>query len=197
MSRDGLSGDMVTEFEASTLRPIFIFEGTFASSVLRLWDGFGNLTWDSHTWLGNGWFKGMSDVSEDGKLTSKGIDVLLSGVPQSLISLILSEQRHSARGKVWLGCLDSFGAIVDAPYMLFEGGLSSPRINDSTDTAEIVLSYEDDLIILQKSKSLRYNNDAQKALFPLDKGFEYVASLQDWKGFWGNKETELDKAKKK
>ena len=193
MSRNGLSGGMVTEFEADTIRPIFIFEGTFASSTLRLWDGFGNLSWDSQTWLGNGWFKGMSDVSEDEKLTSKGIDILLSGVPQSLISLILSEQRHTARGRVWLGCLDSSGAVVNSPYMLFEGGLSSPRINDSSDSAEIVLSYEDDLIILQKTKSLRYNNEAQKALFPSDRGFEYVSSLQDWIGFWGNKENELNK----
>lgn len=193
MSRTGLTSGMVTAISEDIIRPIFIFEGTFASSSLRLWDGYGDLSWNSQTWLGNGWFKGLSDVAEDEKISSKGIDVLLSGVPQSLISLILSEQRHSARGKVWLGCLNSSGAVISDPYMLFEGGLSSPRINDSSDTAQIVLSYEDDLIILQKSKELRYNNESQRALFPLDKGFEYVGSIQDWKGFWGNQETELGK----
>lgn len=191
MSRTGLTSAMVTAFTDSTLRPILIFEATFETSTLRLWDGIGDLSWNSQTWLGNGWFHGMSDVNEDNKLSSKGIDILLSGVPQTLISLILNEQSHSCRGKVWIGCLNSSEAIIADPYLLFEGGLSSPRIEDSPEKAEIILSYEDDLVILQKSKELRYNNESQKALFPTDKGFEFVSSLQDWKGFWGNQETEL------
>lgn len=177
---------MISALSSSVVRPILIFEATFYTSTLRLWDGLGNLSWNSQVWLGNGWFKGVSDISETSKITSKGVDIALSGVPQSLISLILNEQRHTARGKVWLGCLDASEAVIDSPYLLFEGGLSAPRINDSVDTSNIVLSYEDDLIILQKNKELRYNNESQKALFPTDKGFEYVASIQDWKGYWGN-----------
>lgn len=187
MSRD-LTGDTVTELTGATFRPFFLFEGIFSSSTLRLWSGFGDLSWDGHTWLGNGWLQGLSDISEGNEISSTGADILLSGVPQSLVSLILSESQHSSRGSVWLGCFDSSGDIVADPYLLFEGVLSSPRIDDSSDQAQVVLTYENDLIMLNRAKELRYNQESQQAIFPTDRGFEYVAGIQKWTGFWGYKE---------
>lgn len=187
MSRD-LTGGLVTELTAATLRPFFLFEAIFASSTLRLCDGLGTMTWNGHTWLGNGWLQGLSDVSEGNEMSPSGVDIFLSGVPQSLVSLILSEARHSSRGSVWLGCFNSSGGIVTDPYLLFEGALSSPRIDDSSDEAQVILTYENDLIMLNRSKELRYNQESQQAIFPLDRGFEFVAGIQRWTGFWGYKE---------
>lgn len=183
-----LSQDMAAAIIEDVVRPFFLFEGIFASSTLRLWDGNLDLLWDSVTWLGNGWFKGFSDVKEDNESNSKGLDILLSGVPSTLVSLILSEQNHACRGKLYLGLFDDTYTIIDDPYLLFEGSLSSPKINDSSDSCEVTLSYEDDLVILQNNKESRYNHESQQRFFPGDLGFEFVASIQNWSGFWGNKE---------
>lgn len=187
MSRDLTSG-MVTAFAASTVRPFFLFEATFYGSTLRLWDGFGDLTWDSKTWLGNGWFKGQGQVGEDNDVTPNNLEVYLSGVPLALVSLLLSGQRYTNRGSLWVGCFDSSNAIIADPYLLFEGGLSAPRIDDSSSVSQIVLSYTDDLVNILKSRELRNNHESQQSLFPGDRGFEYVASLQHWTGFWGYRE---------
>lgn len=187
MARD-LTTDMVTALGAPVLRPFMLYEGTFASSTLRLWDGYGDLSWDGKTWLGNGWFSGIGDVANDNDIKANNIDVTLSGVPLALVSLILTESRHSCRAAVYLGCFDAAGAIVADPYLLFEGALSAPRIDDSAQASQIVLTYEDDLIVILKSKELRFNHETQQSLFPGDRGFEYVAGLQKWTGFWGYKE---------
>lgn len=187
MSRDLTSG-VITALEAGTLRPFFLFEGVFATQTLRLWTGIGNLSWSSQTWLGNGWLQGFSDFQEGNEIKATGIDVRLSGVPQSLISLLLTESRHSSRGLVYVGFFDSSNAIVVDPYMLFAGALSAPRIDDSSDRAQIIINYEDDLIMISRSKELRYNQESQQAIFPTDRGFEYVAGIQKWTGFWGDKE---------
>lgn len=187
MSRELTSG-MVAELTASTFRPFFLFEGIFASSTIRLWDGIGDLSWDGQTWLGNGWFKGLSTVQEDNDVKANGIDVILSGVSLSVVSLILTDSRHSCRGKVYLGAFDSDEEIVADPYLLFEGALSAPRIDDSPNSSQAVLSYEDDLIMILRSRELRYNQETQQSLFAGDRGFEYVTGLQKWTGFWGYKE---------
>lgn len=188
MTSRNITSEMVDEFVASTVRPFFLFEGIFASSTLRLCDGYSDLSWDSQTWLGNGWLQGFSDFGEGNEIKATGVDVLLSGVPAAMISLLLTEARHSNRGSIWVGCFDSNRDIVADPYLLFEGALSAPRIDDSSDKSQVVLSYENDLIMLARSKELRYNAESQAALFPGDRGFEYVAAIQQWKGFWGNKE---------
>lgn len=186
MSRD-LTVGMVSAITAGTVRPALFFEGVFSSSTLRLWTGIGSIVWDSHTWLGNSWFTGMSDVTEDGSISPSNVDIILAGVPLSLVSLILSESTHASTGKVWLVCFDSSNAIVSDPYLLFTGKLSAPRIDDSSDSSQIILTYEDDLIMLQRSPELRNNHETQQSLFPDDKGFEYVAGLANWIGFFGYK----------
>lgn len=186
MSR-GLSAGMQTEVQASTLRPFFLISVNFPSAPLLLWDGYGDLIWSAATWLGNGWFQGFTDIREDNDINSKGVDILLSGVPQSLVSLILTEARHSVRGTIRIGMFDSSGAIIADPYLLFEGALSAPRIDESGETSQLTLTFEDDLIRLNRDKELRYTHESQQSIFSADLGFQYVAKLQDWNGFWGTK----------
>lgn len=193
MSRN-LTSEMATALANGTVSPFFLFRGEFLSSTICLWDGIGDLSWDGQIWLGNGWLRGQSDITEDGEIKSDGVDITLNGVPAALVSLILSEATHASRGSVWIGCFDG-NDIIEDPYLLFTGALSAPRINDSNDTADIILSYEDDLIMLNRTKELRYNHESQQSLFPGDLGFAYVAGLANWTGFWGNK-TKPEPAKK-
>lgn len=187
MSRN-LTAEVIAELTAATCRPLFLFQGDFSSgNTIRLCDGVTNFVWGGDTYLGNGWFKGMSPVRDDNDIRANGVDILLSGVPSSLVSLILSNSNHSCEGWLWLAMLDSSDAIIDDPYLLFYGKLSAPRIDDSSDIAEIMLTYEDALIVLQRSSELRYNHETQIDLFPGDRGLEYVAGLENWSGFWGTK----------
>lgn len=187
MSRDLTSG-MVSAFTAGTVRPRLLFEGVFRTEQINLWTGYGDLSWDSKTWLGNGWLTGISDIVENGEIEATSLDVILSGVPLALISLILTEQSHSSRGSLWVACMDSSDAVIADPYFLFDGALSAPRVDDSPEASQLVLTYEDDLVMLQRSSELRYTTETQQSIFSGDLGFEFVASLVNWTGFWGYKE---------
>jgi len=179
---------MISALTAGTVRPALLFEGTFRTSSVNLWTGWGTLSHDSKSWLGNGWLTGFSDIGENGEIKPTNLDVILSGVPLALISLILSEQSHDSTGSVWLACFDSSYDIITDPYLLFSGALSAPRVDDSSDTSQVVLTYEDDLVLLQRSSELRWTDETQQGLFPGDLGFEFLAGLVNWTGFWGYKE---------
>ncbi len=58
-------------------------------------------------------------------------------------------------------------------------------IDEGADSATISLAVENKLIILENAKERRYNDEDQKIENPTDKGFEFVASIQDVEIVWG------------
>ena len=60
-----------------------------------------------------------------------------------------------------------------------------PTIDDSAETAVVSLSLENRLIDFERERVRFYDSLTQNTYFPGDKGFDYVAALQDQKIFWG------------
>lgn len=186
MSRP-LDSSVAAAFASSYLRPFFLFEAVFANETIDLWDGAADLSWNGKTWLGNGWFQGFRPVSEKIGIQADGIEVTLSGIPQALISLALNSSRHTGRGSLWVGTFSDTWTIQGTPALVFDGCFDTAEIRDSDTDSELTLVYESDLVILQKTKTLLVTDAAQKSLDSADKGMEFIAGLQDWTGFWGNK----------
>lgn len=182
-----LSVDMLSEIEEATIRPFYLFEAAFSVDTLRLYSGSGDLSWDSETWLGNGWFRGLGSIRETGEIQATGIDVILNGVPSALVSLVLSQARQNLSGKLYLGFFDAAGDIIEDPYLLFEGGLDVPRVRDAYNDSTITLTYESNLVRLKRKKELRYTDQMQKQMFPGDYGFGYMVMMAEWSGYWGTK----------
>lgn len=188
---------MVVAIQAQVIRPVFFFEGVFTSSTLRLWTGYGDFSWDTEIWYGNGWFNGFDGAGETDDLRADGCSILLAGVPQSVISLILGEASQGKPGKLWFGALDDVGALVDTPYLLFSGRLDVPEIDDGAEGASVRITYESELADLEKEEEWRYTDEHQKFWYPGDRGLEFLASLADWSGYWGKPERDSKKRKKK
>lgn len=196
MSRD-LTSSVLTELTASTIRPFYLFEAEFISTTLRLASTPHDITWNSEAWLGNGWFLGLPSIKEVGSVDSQGIEINLCGIPDTLISLLLTDTRQNLEGNIYLGFFDANWSVISDPVLLFSGGLDVPKISDSDNDLKISISYESNFALLKKAIELRYTDQHQKNLFAGDKGFEFVNSLQDWTGFWGNKEKPKASNKKK
>lgn len=184
MARD-LTTALKNELTAPVLSPVIFYEGEFASGFVRLWSGYGDLLWNGQTWQGVGHLAGISPIQEDGQISAKGITVSLSGIPQSLIAVALSEARQGKPGKIWLGAMDSAGAVVVDPYLSFSGRLDVPEIDEGADTATITITYESRLIDLERPRERRYTANDQALDYPGDKGFDYIPSLQDKQIVWG------------
>jgi hypothetical protein len=195
VARD-LTNDMITALTASENRPVIFFEGAFESGTLRFWTGSGVITWDSKQWQGNGLVHGFSLATETGDVEANGVEVILSGVSQSIIQLVLSSVRQGKVGTLWLGMLNTSGAVIGSPYKIFEGFFDTAEINENSEMPEIVIKYETKLIELERARDYRYTTESQKLFNSSDKGFEYVDGLQDWDGFWGKAERKPKKKKR-
>lgn len=180
-----LTGAMQTALAADKLRPVLFYEGQFASGTLRLWSGVGDFSWNGYTWAGAGQLLGMTPIAETSDVRATGITLSLSGMPATLLSVVLSNARHGYEGTVWLGLLDSAGAIIADPFISFKGRLDVPAIEEAGEGCTISISYESRLIDLDRARDRRYTHEDQSIDYPLDLGFEYVPSIQNAQINWG------------
>lgn len=185
MARD-LTAGMIAEVDATSLSPIFLIKAEFDSGDVRFWTGYTDITWNMEVYTGSGHLLTINAVTETQELVANGVDVTLSGLPSSLVSLALSEDYQGRPLTIWFGCInETTGQIVANPYMVFKGRMDVMVIEDDAETATITIANESDLIGLRDSKERRYTDEDQKAEYPGDKGFEFVSLAQDIALSWG------------
>lgn len=183
MARD-LTAGVISQLQAASVEIAILFEGEFASGWVRLWSGIGNLSWNGYTWTGTGNLLGISGIDETAEIRAAGITVSLSGIPSDLLAVALGDARSGRVGRVYLAFFSS-GSIVADPILQFEGRLDVPAIEDGAETGSIAVSYESELIDLERARERRYTPEDQAIDFPGDLGFDYVAGLQDAQITWG------------
>jgi hypothetical protein len=183
MSRD-LTEAVQSAIEATQVQPFLLFEGVFANGTLRVWSGYGDLNWNGYTWTGTGSLGAVSSVQETSQVQANGISVSLSGIPSDLISLILQDCRQGKSGRLYLGFWED-GGIVSSPYMIFQGKLDVPSIQESGDTAIITITYESRLIDLQRPRETRLTNEEQQREYAGDLGCEFVPAMKEITLTWG------------
>jgi len=187
-----LSVPLKNELQANPTRPVFLYEGQFAAGFLRLWTGLGDLSFDGNTYFGNGWLENVSGGAEMDDGSAQELTVSLAGIPQEVVSTLLNAQQGLS-GKVWIGAIDSTGALVTSPFLLFIGKLDVPTLDDSASAPKATISYESRLVDMDRSREFRFTSESQKIFYPSDKGFEFVRKAAKWDGFWGQTQRQVDK----
>src|SRR5690606_17159231 len=102
-----------------------------------------------------------------------------------MLALALGEHYQGRRARLWLGAMTEGGEIVADPIPIFAGRMDVMNIDEGSETSTIVMSAENQLIDLKRKDDLRYTDAAQQALYPGDRGLEFVAALQDRELIWG------------
>lgn len=169
----------------ASVTPILLFYADFPSGAVRAWSGYGTLSWGGNNYTGIGDFGGVDRVEEGSDHSAKGIVFTLAGIPSSLIALALADAYQGRTCTLWLGAMDSTGAVIADPYQFFSGRMDVMEIEDGGDTATIKLTGENRLIDLNRPRARRYTHEDQQIDYPGDLGLEYVAGLQDKKIYWG------------
>lgn len=181
-----LSPELIEALSSKVLRPIILFEQDMPDgSTLRLWDGYGPLSYGEKLYQGNGWLSSITHATEDSEIKSDGFSVQLSGVPSEVVSLVLGSLGHGLEGRVLYAAVDAGGSVIFEPYLMCTGFLDVPEFIDDGQTASLSLSYETDLHDLDQPNETRYTDGEQQRLFPGDKGFEHVANIQEKRIVWG------------
>jgi hypothetical protein len=192
-----LTAGFIAEATAATNRPIVLFRGVFASSTILLWNGWGDISWAAQTWLGNGWFQSMEGGDETTEVEATDMTIVLSGVPSSVISLVLSDQKQGAEGAIWIGFLNSSGAVINDPYLWWKGVYSHAELDYSPDAPLVRLMYDSPLMDMERPREQRWTHDCQTKLFSGDLGFQYVQAAANWHGTWSGQKKKLSKEERR
>lgn len=186
MARD-MTAAMLSALAERVKWPILFYEGEFASSTVRFHSGTGPFQWDSKTWIGSGDLGRISQVIETGELRATGLTVGLNGLDPTILATVLNQAQRSKKGKLWLGLLDSAGALINDPKVLFNGFLDQPKLGAKAGKSDIGIVYQNRLAALQRQKVSRFTDEDQQARFLGDRGFEYQPQTQEWNEKWGSR----------
>jgi len=181
-----LSASMVTEVTTAQLAPVLLASLSFSTPVY-LWSGYGNLVYNSTTYLGLGTLGTISPLEETTDLAARGLTLRLSGVPTANVSLALTENYQGRECSIMFGALSpTAGTLIASPVTVFAGRMDVMQISDDGNTAEITMTAESKLMDFKRPREIRYTDEEQQQLFPGDVGLEFVNDIQEKAIYWGN-----------
>lgn len=180
-----LTAGMITELTAAQLSPVLLIKAEFDSGNLCLWSGIGSITYSGDTYLGAGNLLSVSAVTETVNLEANGVTVTVSGIPSSIITTALTEDYQGRKISFYFGCLNTSGALISDPYLLFKGRMDVMDIVSSGETISVAVTAESATIDFRRVKERRFTKEDQQAFYATDKGLEYISQLQDKEVIWG------------
>jgi hypothetical protein len=164
--------------------PAFLVELDWPSGALRLWTGYGTLSFDGNTYTGSGTIGNISPISESTDAGANGVTFSVSGIPSELISDALANNAQGRPARAWFALLNADRTFTIDPLLVFDGVIDTTVISDSGTTATIAVQAEKELIN-RRAESRRANHEDQQIDHPGDLFFDYVAQLQDAVINWG------------
>jgi len=183
-----MTADMVSEVTTAQLAPVMLTELQFDSaSPTRFWNGYGDLYYNSATYLGIGNMGTLSPIDETTDLSARGIMMQLSGVPTALVAVALSTTYQGKPCSVMIGALSpTAGTLISSPVTVFSGRMDVMNITDDGQSAIITMSAENRLVDFRRTREIRYTDEEQQNLFSGDLGLEFVTAIQEKTIYWGN-----------
>jgi len=185
MSRT-LSGAFLSAMVDTVVRPVFLVKLEFTLSTLYLSTSNRDISWNAQTWLGNGVLHNpIENFKESNDVEALGLVVRVNCLDSAIMSALLSELTRSKICEVYQGLFDTSYALIADPVLVFKGYFNSVEFDEDEGENIANILYENDLLVMKKTNHYRYTHESQQLLYAGDKGFEYVAKIPDWSGFWG------------
>lgn len=205
MATRDISTNVQGNLEDNIVYPFFAIEMLFDGSPLRLWTGVGDLEIDGVTYTGSGTLLNVSSIEETAEISVRGATLTLSAVPSEVISLALQTPYQGRVCNIYFGTFSKGSLLQESgSYLLLEDGsritletqetgltqifsgyMDEMNIDEGPDFSSIELKVENRLIDLERQRVRRYTSGYQKSVYPGDKGFDFVESLQDRDVVWG------------
>lgn len=179
-----LPAEITAALSAAEMRPFFTVELALDSGRLSFWTGTRNITIGDTIYTGAGSLLEIGASRETADLSAVGLTLSLSGLDASVVSLSLTESWQGREVLIKFGVLDSDDQPSDL-MTIWSGLTDQLDIEGNPDGTRVVLTAESKLIDLQRARIRRYTPESQKAYFPNDKAFDFVADLQDKKILFG------------
>lgn len=183
-----LNAETITLLQSDRIQIEYYYEGVFADSTLRLWTGNYDLEFEGETYYGNGWLMEPDGWKETLFNQPFGQTITLSGVPLSLIAVLLTQVRQTNTGRIGILFFNANADYVGT-FNSFTGILDKVDADEGPSTSQLALSYESKLINMNETRDLRLTDASHRVDYPTDKGFEYLSQISGKRIYWGKPDT--------
>ncbi len=166
---------------------ILFAELDFSSGFVRAHTALGTITWGGYDWLGVGTFGSVSPVEESAELSKRTLTYTLTGVPSTMIAVVLGDEYQGRAAKLYLGFFNqSTGALVSDPVQIDQGRMDVSDIEEGQECT-VTITAESRVAAWDRPLIRRYTNADQQQRFSGDKGLEFVDQAANKEINWGRK----------
>lgn len=183
------------QVSSSAVELAFLAKFRFDSGDQNVWTGIGDLIFNGDTYLGIGNLGSISSYKETQNLKAEGITFTLSGNIGSNISKALDEEFQNRICTLWLGFFDTAVSpgLLNDPIIIFQGRMDNMPIDHGSESSTVSIQAENVLVSLENAVNRRYTPKdhaldkfiADDGTVVNDKGFNFVATLEDKEIVWG------------
>lgn len=153
-------------------------EGMLAFSSL-----FDPVTFDGVEYVGFGNLGNIDELAESSSLDPQWFQVSLSGVRSELLSAALNSNYFNRPAYVHLAVLDEFHEIIGEPFLFFAGRIDQVQCRYGAESS-INITCADEIADWERPRIERYTDQEQRAQYPGDTGFRFVAQLEKRQFVW-------------
>lgn len=168
----------------------FLIELDFSGGIQRFSTGTRDLDALGQIWsaVGGALLVGQVEESRDAK--GAGVDLVLSGVDQSIANTLLTENFRGRTMKVWQALLDPVDGTVVDTIQLFDGlQLDNYEVKEVAQRGRpmtiTIRTRGRHRLGVAEYRGIRANLHSHQQLFDGDTFFTHVASLSGRRIFWG------------
>lgn len=183
MSR--ISSALASAFGADPVRIFILAEFQFDSGTVRLTTHTSNITWNGYTWTAAGGLLAFDFPEETGEVRATGGTITLSGLDTSTLAIADTEPYQGRPCALYVGAFDSDGTVVVDPDTAYRGFMDTMEPSDEAETATIALTIENRMAAADRANERRYTPEDQALRYDDDRGFDFVAGLQEKDIIWG------------
>ena len=187
--RSSLTVGMASALTSENVIPVMFVEMDFSSGFLRVNSAVSMYEVEGNNYAGVGTLGKIDPIDESTELQAYGLQLSLSGIPNTLIGTALTEHYQGRALRVLVGALDASHVLLASPVLVFAGRMDNMQITLGPETASISLTAENRLVDWDRPRIRRYNNADQQAEYPGDLGFEFVEQMVNKTLFWGKVST--------
>ena len=167
-----IHADVITELAKPSFRTARLIKIDFALPVF-LCDFYQDIIYNSNTYEAGGQLIGIPSINETSAVRVSSVSLNLSGVHQSTVSTILSENTVDRKVTMYRAVIDDSGVIIGNPIMIYEGRLTKFGINDTDNTSTVSLTIANHWGDFELKAGRKTNDNSQRMFFNSDAGMAF------------------------
>lgn len=152
---------------------------------LRFTTKLDNIDFNGETFFGLGSLGSVSMPIQDGDLSPAKYEVGLSGISDEILEAATQLSYMNHKATAYMQIMDEYHNNVGTPQTLWQGLTDGAVINYGK-TSSVLINIRDRIVDWSRPKLEYYNNGDQQKLYPDDKGFEFIAEVNQKDAAWPN-----------